>query len=45
MSHDERLIEIVCKELWLIEQEKITRLEGGLKEYKKLIAKHLALVT
>ena len=33
---DERLIEIVCKELWVVKDKTVTRLEGGLAEYKKL---------
>lgn len=43
VSHDERLIEIICKELWVIKDNRVTPLEGGLNEYKKLVYKALAL--
>ncbi len=41
VSHDERLIEIVCKELWLVKSGKVLRLDGGLSEYKVLIRNEL----
>lgn len=43
MSHDERLIEMVCKELWLVKNRKVSRLEGGLAEYRALVTKELQL--
>uniref|UniRef100_A0A915JNG5 ABC transporter domain-containing protein n=1 Tax=Romanomermis culicivorax TaxID=13658 RepID=A0A915JNG5_ROMCU len=42
VSHDERLIELVCKELWLVKNKNVKRIEGGLKEYKKIIEQELA---
>ena len=32
VSHDERLIELVCKELWVVRDRMVTNLEGGLDE-------------
>jgi len=43
VSHDERLVELVCKELWLVKNRKVGRLEGGLAEYRALVAKELQL--
>ncbi|CEF68141.1 ATP-binding cassette sub-family F member 3 [Strongyloides ratti] len=43
VSHDERLIELVCKELWVVKDKRIFTLEGGLEEYKKHVYKQLAL--
>lgn len=37
VSHDERLIKVVCKELWLIKNKTVTQLEGGFDEYRKMI--------
>lgn len=45
VSHDERLIEIVCKELWVVRDRTVTTLEGGLDEYKKQIYKLLAFTS
>ncbi|KAI6181961.1 ATP-binding cassette sub-family F member 3 [Aphelenchoides fujianensis] len=35
VSHDERLMDLVCKELWVVKDRTITHLEGGPKEYKQ----------
>ncbi len=43
VSHDERLIEIVCTELWVVRNMRVDRLEGGLAEYRKLVCKELGL--
>lgn len=43
VSHDERLIELVCKELWVVKDRKVTNLEGGLEEYKKHVYRQLAI--
>ncbi|KAH7731887.1 ABC transporter [Aphelenchoides avenae] len=43
VSHDERLIELVCKELWVVKDKKVTNLEGGLEEYKKHVYRQLAI--
>lgn len=45
VSHDERLIEVVCKELWVVRDRTVTTLEGGLDEYKKQIYKLLAFTS
>ena len=37
VSHDERLIEKVCKELWLCRDKQVKSIEGGLILYKKLL--------
>lgn len=45
VSHDERLIEVICKELWVVRDRTVTTLEGGLEEYKKQIFKLLAFTS
>ncbi|KAG4078968.1 hypothetical protein HA402_010920 [Bradysia odoriphaga] len=42
VSHDERLIRMVCKELWVCANGTVTSLEGGIEEYKRLVLKELA---
>lgn len=42
VSHDERLIRMVCQELWVCANGTVTSLEGGIEEYKKLVLKELA---
>lgn len=42
VSHDERLIHMVCKELWVCADGGVTSLEGGIEEYKRLVLKELA---
>lgn len=37
VSHDERLIRIVCKELWVCAGGTVKSMEGGFDEYRKLI--------
>ncbi|VDO79895.1 unnamed protein product [Soboliphyme baturini] len=42
VAHDQRLIEMVCKELWLVEHRTVRRLEDGFPEYKAIIEKELS---
>ncbi|VDN50986.1 unnamed protein product [Dracunculus medinensis] len=44
VSHDERLIEIVCNELWVVKDRTVIHLEGGLEEYKRHVHSQLALL-
>ena len=37
VSHDERLIRLVCKELWVCEGGKVRRVEGGFDEYRDIL--------
>ncbi|CAL1571233.1 unnamed protein product [Knipowitschia caucasica] len=37
VSHDERLIRLVCRELWLCERGHVTRVDGGFDQYKHLL--------
>ncbi|XP_062329129.1 ATP-binding cassette sub-family F member 3 [Osmerus eperlanus] len=37
VSHDERLIRLVCKELWVCEGGKVRRIEGGFDEYRDIL--------
>lgn len=39
VSHDERLISVVCKELWLCAEHKILCVKGGFEEYKEMLEK------
>lgn len=41
VSHDETLIRIVCKELWLVKNQKVACLEGGFEEYRVLVETEL----
>lgn len=41
VSHDERLIQMVCKELWLCRDGSIKSIPGGYNEYRKLIEQEL----
>ncbi|RNA26016.1 ATP-binding cassette sub-family F member 3 [Brachionus plicatilis] len=41
VSHDERLIQLICKELWLCRDGKVKSIEGGYEEYRKLIEAEL----
>lgn len=43
VSHDEALIDAVCKELWVVKEKKVKRLEGGLTEYKAIVRRELAM--
>lgn len=45
VTHDERLIELVCKELWVVRDRTVTLLDGGIEEYKKHVYKQLALLS
>uniref|UniRef100_A0A3P8V8R5 ATP-binding cassette sub-family F member 3 n=1 Tax=Cynoglossus semilaevis TaxID=244447 RepID=A0A3P8V8R5_CYNSE len=37
VSHDERLIRMVCKELWVCENGKVGRIDGGFDEYRDIL--------
>lgn len=37
VSHDERLIRLVCKELWVCENGKVHRIDGGFDEYRDIL--------
>lgn len=42
VSHDERLIRMVCKELWVCGQGSVKSVEGGFDEYRKIVERELA---
>ena len=42
VSHDERLIRLICTEVWVCGDLKVRRIEGGIDEYKKLVQQELA---
>uniref|UniRef100_A0A8C6WGG2 ATP-binding cassette, sub-family F (GCN20), member 3 n=1 Tax=Neogobius melanostomus TaxID=47308 RepID=A0A8C6WGG2_9GOBI len=37
VSHDERLIRLVCRELWVCEAGIVHRIDGGFDEYKHIL--------
>ncbi|CDQ77586.1 unnamed protein product [Oncorhynchus mykiss] len=37
VSHDERLIRMVCRELWVCEHGNVRRVEGGFDEYRDIL--------
>ena len=41
VSHDERLIRMICKELWVVKNGTVTSLEGGFDEYRTIVEKEL----
>ncbi|XP_071445879.1 ATP-binding cassette sub-family F member 3 isoform X2 [Hetaerina americana] len=41
VSHDERLIRMVCKELWVCGSGKVQSIEGGFDEYRQIVEKEL----
>ncbi|CAJ0960613.1 unnamed protein product, partial [Mesorhabditis belari] len=43
VSHDEQLISLVCRELWVVKDRMVSNLEGGLEEYRKQVYKQLQL--
>ncbi|XP_033764242.1 ATP-binding cassette sub-family F member 3-like [Pecten maximus] len=43
VSHDERLIRMVCTELWVVRNGGVETLEGGIDEYKHIVEKELEL--
>lgn len=45
MSHDERLIRMVCKELWVCGNDVVRSIEGGFDEYRRLVERDLEAQT
>ena len=43
VSHDERLIQMICRELWLCRDGSVRSIEGGYDQYRKIIEKELEL--
>ncbi|KAK8724214.1 hypothetical protein OTU49_011283, partial [Cherax quadricarinatus] len=41
VSHDERLIRMVCTELWVCGEKKVRCMEGGFDEYRTLVEKEI----
>lgn len=41
VSHDERLIRMVCKELWVCQNATVKSIEGGFDEYKRIVEKEI----
>lgn len=41
VSHDERLIRMVCKELWVCGNGSVKSIEGGFDEYRKIVEREL----
>lgn len=42
VSHDERLIRMVCKELWVCSGGTVKSVDGGFDEYRKIVERELA---
>ncbi|PNF18408.1 ATP-binding cassette sub-family F member 3 [Cryptotermes secundus] len=45
VSHDERLIRMVCKELWVCGNGSVKSIEGGFDEYRRLVERELEAQT
>ena len=41
VTHDQQLIELVCKELWHCSNKSVTCLEGGFAQYRHIIEEEL----
>ena len=41
MSHDERLIRMVCTELWVCAEQRVACMDGGFDEYRTLVEKEI----
>uniref|UniRef100_A0A1B0BNE6 ATP-binding cassette sub-family F member 3 n=1 Tax=Glossina palpalis gambiensis TaxID=67801 RepID=A0A1B0BNE6_9MUSC len=41
VSHDERLIKVICKELWVCGSRTVRAVEGGLDEYKREVYREI----
>jgi ATP-binding cassette, subfamily F, member 3 len=42
ITHDARLISAVCDEIWICENEAVTKFKGSFAEYKAMMMKQLA---
>lgn len=42
VSHDERLIRMICKELWVVKDGTVKSLDRGFDEYRNIVEKELA---
>jgi len=43
VSHDERLLKMVCQELWVCSKGKVYSLDGGLDAYRQIVEKEMQL--
>uniref|UniRef100_A0A1A9WSL8 ATP-binding cassette sub-family F member 3 n=1 Tax=Glossina brevipalpis TaxID=37001 RepID=A0A1A9WSL8_9MUSC len=43
VSHDERLIKVICKELWVCGNRTVRAVEGGLDEYKREVYREIEM--
>jgi len=43
VSHDERLLKMVCQELWVCSKGKVWSIDGGLSEYRKMVEQEMVL--
>jgi len=43
VSHDERLLKMVCQELWVCSKGKVWSIDGGLDEYRAMVEKEMVL--
>lgn len=43
VSHDERLIRMVCTELWVCGDGKVKCMEGGFDEYRAVVEKEIQI--
>ena len=43
MSHDQHLLSLVAKELWVADQGRVSLFDGDFNAYKRMIASRLTL--
>lgn len=41
VSHDERMIRLICKELWVCGNGSVSNIEGGIDRYKEIVLAEL----
>jgi ATP-binding cassette subfamily F protein 3 len=41
VSHDQQLIRMICKELWLVRDKKVETIKGGFEEYRRIVDQEL----
>lgn len=43
VSHDERLLKMVCQELWVCSKGRVWSIDGGLDQYRQMVEKEMVL--
>ena len=41
VSHDQQLIKMICRELWLVQDHQVQTIKGGFDEYRRIVDQEL----